>query len=272
MAEVFYSRSWAAPPLAVDVAAAKRLAVFAVVGSVVLHLLTAVVFPYLSATEPVPPELTLTVELAPPPEENPTPVRASAPRPRVQSVMRPPPVSPPIFEEPPRVPEPQAPQQAEEPHPVLQPVPAAPVPVAQPDIAVERPATNSAVPEIAVDSAAPVAPAEDVPAQKAPVESASTLPTPVPLTSLTAQPKLRGSVTPIYPRRMQRLGKEATMLIEVLVDERGKVRKVTVVKSAGPAFDEAVIAAYHAAQYEPGMMGTRAVAVLLRIPLSFTLR
>jgi|GEM_PF-3491181 len=268
MAEVFYSRSWAAPPLPVDVAAAKRIAAFAVVTSLVFHIVVGFVLPYLTDAEPAPPTTTLTVELIPPPEETlPVPAAASPPS-RVQPVRQPSPVLPPQVVEQPRVIEPPPPQPVVESRPVLEPLPVAPVEVVQPDVVVEKPATNVAVPETAV---APVVAA--VVSPPAPAELASTLPTPVPLTDLTFVPgKSRAAITLVFPERMRRLGKEATVILNVLVDEHGKPRKITVVRSAGPAFDEAAIAALMASEFEPARIGTRAVAVLLRQEAKFKLR
>lgn len=266
MAEAFYSRSWAAPaPVAIGFGA-KRVATFAVALSVFLHIVGVTLFPYLNEMEPRPPAVTLVAELLPPVPE-PARVAAPPPAPRVTPIQESPPVTQPRVVQPPPMEPP--------PTPIMEtlvptePLPITPVPVAQPDIAAEQPASNLTAPQAAASSAPPVAVAQP---EVAPQESAPTLPIPVPLTDLTGMPRFRVETKPVYPAQMRAQGKEATVKLDVLVDEKGKPRKVTVVQSGGTAFDEAAIAALEASEIEPGKIGKQAVAVIYRVSYSFHFR
>lgn len=267
MAEAFYSRSWAAPEPVVTRSGAKRVAIYAVALSVFLHIVGVTLFPYLNEMEPRPPAVTLVAELLPPVEPEPARVAAPPPAPRVTPIQESPPVTQSRVVQPPPMEPP--------PTPIMEtlvptePLPIAPVPVAQPDIAAEQPASNLAAPQAAASSVPPVAVAQP---EVAPKESAPTLPIPVPLTDLTEMPRFRVKTQPVYPPQMQAQNKEATVKLDVLLDEKGKPRKVTVVQSGGAAFDEAAIAALEASEIEPGKIGKQAVAVIYRVSYSFRLQ
>ena len=67
-------------------------------------------------------------------------------------------------------------------------------------------------------------------------------------------------------------GKEGKVKLEVLIDDKGKIRKVTVIKSAGEAFDQAAITAISNSSFTPGNVDGKPVTVLLRVPVNFSLR
>lgn len=98
------------------------------------------------------------------------------------------------------------------------------------------------------------------------------LPIPVPLFKLTNLPRFAHKVEPEYPSGMRSLGKEATVKLELLIDRIGKVRKVTVLKSGGSAFDEAATKAMLQSSFVPGNIEGQPVAVRMRIPIKFSLR
>ena len=98
------------------------------------------------------------------------------------------------------------------------------------------------------------------------------LPTPVPLFKLTSLPRFVHKVEPEYPPAMRALGKEATVKLEVLIDRRGRVRKVTILTSGGEAFDKAASNALLSSSFVPGNVEGTPVAVRMRIPIRFSLR
>jgi len=98
------------------------------------------------------------------------------------------------------------------------------------------------------------------------------LPTPTPIFQLTSMPRMIHRETPVYPAVMRAQGKEGKVKLEVLIDSKGKIRKVTVIKSAGKAFDQAAIAAISNSSFTPGNIDGKPVAVLLRLPVNFRLR
>ncbi len=98
------------------------------------------------------------------------------------------------------------------------------------------------------------------------------LPIPTPIFQLTSMPRMIHRETPVYPSTMRAQGKEGRVKLEVLIDDKGKVRQITVVKSAGEAFDQAAIAAIAKSNFTPGNIDGKPVAVLLKLPVNFKLR
>ncbi len=75
-----------------------------------------------------------------------------------------------------------------------------------------------------------------------------------------------------FPEDMRALGKTAVVLVDVLIDSHGKVRKVTIFKSAGKSFDEAAIRAIKDSVFTPGKIAGKPCAVILRLPMRFNLK
>ncbi|MCA9513847.1 MAG: energy transducer TonB [Myxococcales bacterium] len=74
-----------------------------------------------------------------------------------------------------------------------------------------------------------------------------------------------------YPRAAQAKGVEGKVVLSVLVDERGEVRRAEVQSASPPGvFDGVATAARFAC--EPGQYQGQPVSVWVRIPLDFTLR
>lgn len=113
-----------------------------------------------------------------------------------------------------------------------------------------------------------------VPVTKKPSETEEAkeiLPTPVPVFKLTSMPRFIHRAQ-FYPPSMRSLGKEAIVKLEVLIDKAGVVRNVIVLESAGAIFDQAAIESMMASTFVPGNVEGKAVAVLKRMPVRFTLR
>ena len=98
-----------------------------------------------------------------------------------------------------------------------------------------------------------------------------TAPAPVPIFELTEMPRFIHRETPVYPQAMRALSKSGVVKLEALIDPTGKVKHVTVVESAGQAFDEAAKAAILRSTFAPGKVGDTPVSVLLRLPVKFRL-
>lgn len=71
---------------------------------------------------------------------------------------------------------------------------------------------------------------------------------------------------------MRHLGREGVVELDALIDSTGKVREVTIVLSAGPAFDQAAQAAILACTFAPGEVNGKPVTTLLRLPVKFRLQ
>ncbi len=97
------------------------------------------------------------------------------------------------------------------------------------------------------------------------------LPTPVPIFKLTQTPQFLHREVPRYPPAMQAQGITGIVKLEALIDKKGQVRKVRILKSAGDKFDEAARRAIFASSFYPAKIDDEAVAVLLRLPVKFSL-
>ena len=117
--------------------------------------------------------------------------------------------------------------------------------------------------------------AEQIPAQPAqPVASESAehaMPTPVPIFQVTQAPRFLHREAPIYPEVMRAQGISGVVKVEALIDNEGRVRQVSVLKSAGEYFDEAARRAVLSSSFYPAEIEGKPVAVLLRLPVKFGL-
>jgi len=100
----------------------------------------------------------------------------------------------------------------------------------------------------------------------------SALPTPVPVFKLTSSPQFLNKITPVYPEQLRHLGQSGTVTLSVLIDAEGKVRKIDVLKSAGALFDQAAIDAITDSTFLPAKVGSKSVAVKLKLPIKFSLQ
>lgn len=177
------------------------------------------------------------------------------------------------------------------PDPPIEPEPASPPvsPVAQspPPQSPQAPAPPaSAAPET------PVEPGQPAPAQPAPIqpeavagaagvrETSPGLPRiPVMLDSnwytarqVDERPRLLESRLPIYPEAARRKGIEGSVVVEVHIDQFGKVRDLEIIESDPPGvFDDAVRAAYAGAPYAPAVLGGQPVRYIGKYRVRFEL-
>lgn len=98
------------------------------------------------------------------------------------------------------------------------------------------------------------------------------LPTPVPIFKLSAMPRFLHQEAARYPESMRAGGNSGTVRLEALIDDAGRVREVTILESAGEAFDEAAREAILASSFVPAEVDGKKVAVRLRLPVRFQLR
>jgi len=98
-----------------------------------------------------------------------------------------------------------------------------------------------------------------------------TLPNPVPLFKITEMPQFLHREVPTYPEAMRSMGKSCVVILDVLIDKKGKVRKVTVHESGGEQFDKAAMLGMQASSFIPAKIDGKSVTVLLRFPVKFRL-
>ncbi len=130
-------------------------------------------------------------------------------------------------------------------------------------------AVEQAPEEDVVDKTEPRFTAPSPPMLIEPAEDA--LPKPVPVFRLTQAPRFLHRADPVYPEAMRTQGISGIVKLEALIDKEGRVRKVSILKSAGKAFDEAARRAILASSFYPAEVEKKPVAVLLRLPVRFEL-
>lgn len=80
-------------------------------------------------------------------------------------------------------------------------------------------------------------------------------------------PKLLRDSIAEYPADVRRLGVQGRVVLELTVDEDGRVAAARVLKSLHPKLDEAATVAARALRFAPGTLDDRPVRV--RIPYSY---
>jgi len=75
-----------------------------------------------------------------------------------------------------------------------------------------------------------------------------------------------------YPSLAARQGIEATVYLELFIDEGGTIRRIAVLKDPGYGFAEAAVAALRGLGCAPARAEGRAVAVRFRYPVRFALK
>jgi len=85
------------------------------------------------------------------------------------------------------------------------------------------------------------------------------------------EPTVVKKVEPKYPDLALRAGLEGNVFVKVWVDKEGKVRKVVLLKSDAPIFEEAAIGAAKQWVFTPAVMQKGPVSVWVSIPFRFRL-
>ncbi|MDA8793812.1 energy transducer TonB, partial [Bacteriovoracaceae bacterium] len=82
-------------------------------------------------------------------------------------------------------------------------------------------------------------------------DDADSLPIPADEFLITSMPKVLNEIRPVYPEEMKKKGIEGNVVMNILIDQKGNVRDVKVVKSMGPEFDQAAINAMKRFEFRP---------------------
>jgi protein TonB len=80
-----------------------------------------------------------------------------------------------------------------------------------------------------------------------------------------------GAIAPRYPSREKLLGRQGTVVLDVTVDARGRVRELAVAKSAGEGFDAAARSAVQTTPFRAAQREGRAVASRVTVRVKFQL-
>ncbi len=93
----------------------------------------------------------------------------------------------------------------------------------------------------------------------------------VPFYALSEKPEVIKRVQAEYPELAKKAGIEGTVVLKVLVNTKGDVEKVEVLKSH-PLLDDAAIAAAKQFKFKPGKQRDKYVKVWMSIPFTFKLK
>lgn len=90
---------------------------------------------------------------------------------------------------------------------------------------------------------------------------------------VSARPMYRKNPPPKYPRRARRKGYEGTVMLEVLVDEKGTVKDLKVFESSGyELLDKSAISSVQKWLFTPGTKDGGPAGMWVRIPVRFKLK
>ncbi len=86
-------------------------------------------------------------------------------------------------------------------------------------------------------------------------------------------PKPLTPIRPKYPEIAQEAGIEGTIIVQVFVDKKGRVKETSILKGIpNTGLDEAAIAAIRKTRFRPAKQRERAVGVWISIPVNFRLK
>jgi protein TonB len=92
-----------------------------------------------------------------------------------------------------------------------------------------------------------------------------------PFYAVSEKPYIIKRVQPIYPALARQAGIEGEVVITVLIDTKGNVEKIKILKSV-PMLDEAAVAAAKQLKFKPGKQRDKFVKVWMSIPFRFNLK
>ncbi|MDH5755529.1 MAG: TonB family protein [Nitrospinota bacterium] len=94
----------------------------------------------------------------------------------------------------------------------------------------------------------------------------------IPSHKLSRLPSFLNKVEPVYPETERFTGREARVVVEIMLSHEGKIDSIRIVKSGGEAFDRAVRESLEKSIFSPGYIDQRPVGVRVQIPFVFKLR
>ncbi len=100
---------------------------------------------------------------------------------------------------------------------------------------------------------------------------ADSLPIPADEFLVTSMPVLVSEVRIPYPDEAKKAGIEGPVVMDLLIDEQGKVRQVTLIKGPGFGLNDAALAVIKNFQFRPARIKDQSVAVKIRYTYRFIL-
>ena len=146
-------------------------------------------------------------------------------------------------------------------------IPEPEIPVVKPEIADVVQPVDEPMPQIEFEES--VVPPADVPMEP----SANAISATASASGAPAQDlKTNKRVEPAYPPQSRRAGEEGSVLVRILVDERGVPRDVQVAKSSGfPRLDQAAMEAVRKWRFVAATNGSQAITAWTQVAITFRL-
>jgi TonB family protein len=86
------------------------------------------------------------------------------------------------------------------------------------------------------------------------------------------EPGRTSFVGPVYPASARASGTQGTVILEAIIAKDGRVRDERVLRSPGPEFDRAAVAALKQWSYEPTLLNGEPIELLITVTMAFSLR
>jgi protein TonB len=102
-------------------------------------------------------------------------------------------------------------------------------------------------------------------------KDSTSLPIPVDEFLISKMPKLKADVRIPYPPSAKQAGIEGPVVMDLLIDETGQVRRATLISGPDESLNRAALAAARGFQFIPGQVDGKSVAVQIRYTYRFVL-
>jgi protein TonB len=113
--------------------------------------------------------------------------------------------------------------------------------------------------------------AKDVDQDRLNPDDAEALPIPTEEYLISKMPRIKAEVRVPYPAEARQKNIEGAVVMDVLIDELGRVRKATLIEGPGFGLNEAALNAIYRFEFEPAYVDNKAVAVRIRYSYRFLL-
>jgi protein TonB len=113
--------------------------------------------------------------------------------------------------------------------------------------------------------------AKDIDQEKLLPSDADSLPVPAEEYLVTQMPKLKNEVRIPYPPEAKAKNVEGVVVMEILIDDKGKVRQATLLEGPGYGLNEAAMKAIYDFEFAPAVIEKKTAAVRIRYAYRFIL-
>ena len=88
---------------------------------------------------------------------------------------------------------------------------------------------------------------------------------------VTSMPRIQEEFRAPYPQEAKKQGVEGKVILEILVDQYGKVRKAKVLSSPNDSLSESALKSIYRFKFVPAKVGSKSVAVVIKYAINFVL-